>query len=609
MEADGKAIRYIYDAIGQLTSFTRSDGQSESYAYDAAGNMLTKTQNGVQTAMSYNAANQLVQSVKGGETTTYTYDANGNLVKSENAAGARSYAYNARNLLAKYTDSTGYSEAYTYNANRLLSSITNNIGTTSLTWDILYGDGVVIGAAQNGENTRFVYGLERILAISGSSRTEYVYDGRGSVAAELIYNGKELADTISKSYSPFGEQFGEEASGFGYNGEYYNAATGLIYLRARFYAPEMNRFSQKDLLRGSIFAPKSLNRYCYCQNDPVDFIDPSGMFLFRALVGAVAGAIVGAVSGVANEIITAVVEKRPVNWKNAATGAAAGAAGGATAGAVFAATGSVHLAATAGGAVGGAVGGYVGTKANGGSKEQAIANARKGALAGAAGGFVGGAVGGVVAAQAGGLVGMMAGGVYGGATAQYASTLLNGGTVDEAIEAATDPKKALINAATGAVGYGVGRLVMPVAERTITNHETRQNANAAQSSVKPGQNQEGGRNEQAPKVESPQGETAKGCGGSGSEEYVPPEGGGGITDSITIGDETITFGHGGRHLVDYDLSVSEVNTAIAKQVSQSPPTMAGYSSGRIVIRGYEIVYSIFLRDNGVINIGSYHVVD
>ena len=36
MEADGEAIRYIYDAIGQLTSFTRSDGQSESYAYDAA---------------------------------------------------------------------------------------------------------------------------------------------------------------------------------------------------------------------------------------------------------------------------------------------------------------------------------------------------------------------------------------------------------------------------------------------------------------------------------------------------------------------------------------------------------------------------------------------
>ena len=50
----------------------------------------------------------------------------------------------------------------------------------------------------------------------------------------------------------------------------------MIYLRARFYAPELNRFSQKDLLRGSIFDGGSLNRYLYCQNDPVDFADYNG---------------------------------------------------------------------------------------------------------------------------------------------------------------------------------------------------------------------------------------------------------------------------------------------------------------------------------------------
>ena len=57
----------------------------------------------------------------------------------------------------------------------------------------------------------------------------------------------------------------------------------MIYLRARFYAPEMNRFSQKDILRGSIIQPESLNRYAYCINDPVNFVDPSGM---RYTIGA-----------------------------------------------------------------------------------------------------------------------------------------------------------------------------------------------------------------------------------------------------------------------------------------------------------------------------------
>ena len=164
--------------------------------------------------------------------------------------------------------------------------------TTTLTWDILYGDGVVISAAQNGETTNYTYGLERISAITGRTRTEYVYDGRGSVAAEVSYNnawytfggGLARKNVVSKSYSPFGELLTEQTSGFGYNGEYYNAATGMIYLRARFYEPEMNRFGQKDTLRGSIADGISLNRYLYCQSDPVNFADYNGLQMVNVCV-------------------------------------------------------------------------------------------------------------------------------------------------------------------------------------------------------------------------------------------------------------------------------------------------------------------------------------
>ena len=164
--------------------------------------------------------------------------------------------------------------------------------TTTLTWDILYGDGVVIFAAQNGQLTSYTYGLERISAKTGSTRTEYVYDGRGSVAAEVSYNdawytfggGLARKTVTSKSYTPFGEQIGEAVSGFGYNGEYYNAATGMIYLRTRFYEPEMNRFAQKDLLRGSIADGISLNRYLYCQSDPVNFADYNGLQMVNVCV-------------------------------------------------------------------------------------------------------------------------------------------------------------------------------------------------------------------------------------------------------------------------------------------------------------------------------------
>lgn len=38
---------------------------------------------------------------------------------------------------------------------------------------------------------------------------------------------------------------------------------GMVYLRARFYEPEMNCFSQKAVVRGSIAQAGSLNRYTH----------------------------------------------------------------------------------------------------------------------------------------------------------------------------------------------------------------------------------------------------------------------------------------------------------------------------------------------------------
>ena len=190
-------------------------------------------------------------------------------------------------------------ESYTYNAAGLLSTVNTNTSTTSLTWDILYGDGVVISSVKDGETTDYTYGLERISASTGKARTEYVYDGRGSVIGEVTKTGLlSKAKVTTKAYTPFGEQIGEKAAGFGWNGEYFNATTGQVYLRARFYEPEMNRFGQKDILRGSISTPQTLNRYAYCINDPVNFVDPSGESLkgFFNTVKTAATAVVNTVS-------------------------------------------------------------------------------------------------------------------------------------------------------------------------------------------------------------------------------------------------------------------------------------------------------------------------
>jgi RHS repeat-associated protein len=180
----------------------------------------------------------------------------------------------------------------------------------------------------------YVYGLDRISserlaptpelpAVDGDEYTTdyYLYDGRGSVANVV----SPTADILqSYAYDPFGGMTaGEPAQDlvYGYNAEEYNPATGLQYLRARYYDVETGRFGTEDTYLGQIAEPLTLNRYAYTTNNPVMQIDPSGHFsLLSGLksIGsaissgakAVGGAIVDGAKAVGNTIVNG------ANWVN-----------------------------------------------------------------------------------------------------------------------------------------------------------------------------------------------------------------------------------------------------------------------------------------------------
>ncbi len=52
---------------------------------------------------------------------------------------------------------------------------------------------------------------------------------------------------------------------------------GLQKVGVRWYDPVVGRFLQQDPWVGSIYAPLTLNAYGYCGNDPLQWIDPSGL--------------------------------------------------------------------------------------------------------------------------------------------------------------------------------------------------------------------------------------------------------------------------------------------------------------------------------------------
>ena len=89
-----------------------------------------------------------------------------------------------------------------------------------------------------------------------------------------------------------------------YRGYYLYIENNIYYLNSRYYSPEPRRFISPD--DTTYLDPKNvngLNLYCYCNNDPVNYADPSGHFAFWILT-----AIIGAAVGVG---ITAAVDYIP----------------------------------------------------------------------------------------------------------------------------------------------------------------------------------------------------------------------------------------------------------------------------------------------------------
>lgn len=106
----------------------------------------------------------------------------------------------------------------------------------------------------------------------------YVYssDIQGSTAC--ITDGDNIS--AEYGYSDFGEAAATADESFFneicYTGAVYDNATGMYYMRARYYEPGTGRFITQDTYRGEASDSGTWHLYAYCSNDPVNYTDPSG---------------------------------------------------------------------------------------------------------------------------------------------------------------------------------------------------------------------------------------------------------------------------------------------------------------------------------------------
>jgi RHS repeat-associated protein len=205
---------FQYDAAGNMTH-----DASHSYIYDAE-NRITAVDGGATATYSYNGEGQRSRKMVAGVATDYVYNLGG-LVMAEVGSGStwqREYVYLGRQLVAEYENGTTY---------------------------FVHGDHL------------------------GSTR---------------LLTGYPTASVVEcDDYYPFGESIGCGATGtttHKFTGYERDSESNLDNAQARYNSSSLGRFMSPDPV-GNFVAdatnPQTWNMYAYVNNNPLAFIDPTGM--------------------------------------------------------------------------------------------------------------------------------------------------------------------------------------------------------------------------------------------------------------------------------------------------------------------------------------------
>jgi RHS repeat-associated protein len=162
---------------------------------------------------------------------------------------------------------------YAYNGDGLRMSKTVAGTTSSFTWDTSGGLPMLL---DDGTNS-YIYGPDG-LPLEQIDRagvvTWYHHDQLGSTRTLTSSTGAVVG---TATYDPYGNLTAStgKLGPFGFSGEYTDAETGFVYLRARYYDPATGQFLSRDpllALTGSA--------YGYVDGNPLNGTDPLGLHCF-----------------------------------------------------------------------------------------------------------------------------------------------------------------------------------------------------------------------------------------------------------------------------------------------------------------------------------------
>ena len=264
---------YMYDEAGQLTDETTSEGTT-TWEYDTGGNIVSKTLPD-STEIAYTYDSIWKDKLTGYDGQTIAYDAIGNPL----SYFGNTLAWTGRQL-ASFNDIT-----FTYDADGLRTSKTVNNVTTQYT---LFNR-QLIGQTDGTNTLYFLYDDETIngFNLNGTDIYFYLKNMQGDVTGIIDSEGDVVVEYAYDAWGNPSEPTGSAANTLGtlnpirYRGYYYDIETGFYATATRYYDPEIGRFINADLPTMLLFTGEEIlgaNLFVYCQNNPVNYYDPIGMW-------------------------------------------------------------------------------------------------------------------------------------------------------------------------------------------------------------------------------------------------------------------------------------------------------------------------------------------
>ncbi|MEQ9366192.1 MAG: RHS repeat-associated core domain-containing protein, partial [Leptospirales bacterium] len=307
------SYNYTYDGLNRLTNANGmyveiDDGSGTAnttpqeyklaYGYTANGNLIRKdtinpTTDALEDRWSYNYTNHAVTSIDSTAT----------------GAGRHDLMYDAvGNVTYQKDNVTGFEKELTFNSYNRIHTV-RDVGRDLIVGTYRYDDGgfrvqktanLLKGGQYKDVNILYpsmFFGLEHIAEDSTTSAINNIYLNGVRVAA-MAQNGAlayyltdqvdsvshvldDAAETLTRiQYKPYGETFahkGDQDFAPKYNSQELDPESKLYYYNARYYDPQISRFTSPDtVLDGGAYYTQAWNRYMNVRGNPIRYKDPTG---------------------------------------------------------------------------------------------------------------------------------------------------------------------------------------------------------------------------------------------------------------------------------------------------------------------------------------------